>query len=85
MKTKKTNPTRPGSPTPCKQALKNCFLQILSYSRGHVRIIYEKTKGQILSRPTSGKIQAKEGYSVGEHFDAEYNCIGILQYILCHF
>ena len=60
---------------------------MFSYSPVHVRIIYEKTKGQILSRPSLGKqnIQAKEGYSFGEHFDAEYNCIGILQYILCHF
>lgn len=29
-------------------------------------------------------VQAKEGYYVGEHFDAEYNCIGILQFTLCH-
>ena len=71
----------------CDDTLKTCFLQIFSYSPVHVRIIYEKTKGKILSRPSLGKqnIQAKEGYSFGEHFDAEYNCIGILQYILCHF
>ena len=25
VKTKETNPTRPGSPTPCKQALSYCF------------------------------------------------------------
>ena len=34
MKTKETNPTRPGSPTPCKKALK---------VDSHCRVIYVRT------------------------------------------
>ena len=35
--------------------LENCFFQILPYSRAHVRIIYEKTKGQFPLRPSLRK------------------------------
>ena len=35
-----------------KIKLENCFIQILSYPRTYVRIIYEKTKGQISQRPS---------------------------------
>ena len=34
--------------------LENCFVQIVSYSCAYVRIIYEKTKGQIPPRPSLG-------------------------------
>ena len=47
----------------------NCFFQISSYSRTYLRIIYEKTKGQVPMGPLLGKqnIQAKEVYSVSNH------------------
>ena len=32
----------------------NCFFQISSYSREYLRIIYEKTKGQVPLGPLSG-------------------------------
>ena len=35
-----------------KIKLENCFIQILSYPCAYVRIIYEKTKGQISQRPS---------------------------------
>ena len=35
-----------------KIKLENCFIQILSYPCAFVRIIYEKTKGQISQRPS---------------------------------
>ena len=49
----------------CDNNLENCFFPISSYSRAHVRIIYEKTKGQVPLGPLEGKqnIQAKEVYS----------------------
>ena len=34
-----------------KIKVENCFIQILSYPCAYVRIIYEKTKGQISQRP----------------------------------
>ena len=37
----------------CDNTPKNCFFQISSYSRSFVRIIYEKTKGQVRSPGTS--------------------------------
>ena len=48
----------------CDNTLENCFIQISSYSHAHVHKLYEKTKGQIPSRPSSGKqnIQDKEVY-----------------------
>ena len=44
--------------------LENCFSQISFYSYAYVRIIYEKTKGQVPLGPLLGKqnIQAKEVY-----------------------
>ena len=36
-------------------ALENCFFQISSHCRAYVRIIYEKTKVQVLPRPLLGK------------------------------
>ena len=46
--------------------LENCFFQISCYSRAYVRIIYEKTKGQVSLGPLLEKqnIQAKEVYWV---------------------
>ena len=46
--------------------LENCSFQISSYSCAYVRIIYEKTKGQVSLGPLMGKqnIQAKEVYWV---------------------
>ena len=39
MKTKETNPTRPGSPTPCKKALKvDCHCRVI-YVHTHVNEI----------------------------------------------
>ena len=51
----------------CELSFENCFIQIPSYSRSNVRrvrMIYEKTKGQIALRPSLGKqnIQVKEVY-----------------------
>ena len=42
----------------------NCFFEMSSYSRAYVRIIYEKTKGQVPLGPLLGEqnIQAKEVY-----------------------
>ena len=50
----------------CDNTLENCFFQISCYSRAYVRIIYEKTKGQVSLGPLLGKqnIQAKEVYWV---------------------
>ena len=44
--------------------LGNRFFQISSYSRAYLRIIYEKTKGQVPLEPLLGKqnIQAEEVY-----------------------
>ena len=39
----------------CDNTLENCFSQISSYSRAYLRIIYEKTNGQVLSGPLLGK------------------------------
>ena len=46
----------------CDNTLENCFFQILSNSRAYLRIIYEKTKGQVLLEPLLGKqkIQASK-------------------------
>ena len=48
----------------CDNTLENCFFQLSFYSRSFVRIIYEKTKGQVPLGPLLGKqnIQAKEVY-----------------------
>jgi len=48
----------------CDTTLENCFFQILSYSRAYLRIIYEKTKGQVPLGPLlrKQKITAKEVY-----------------------
>ena len=35
--------------------LENCFFQISSYSPAYLRIIYEKTKGQVPLGPLLGK------------------------------
>ena len=42
--------------------LENCLFQILSYSLAYIRIISEKTKGDIQVRPSLGKhnLQTKE-------------------------
>ena len=39
----------------CDNTLENCFSQISSYSRAYLRIIYEKTNGQVLPGPLLGK------------------------------
>ena len=31
----------------CDNSLRNCFLHVSSYSRAYVRIIHEKTKGEV--------------------------------------
>ena len=48
--------------------LENCFFQILSYSRAYLRIIYEKTKGQVPLEPLLGKqnTQAKGVYYMSD-------------------
>ena len=56
VKTKETNPTRPGSPTPCKQALKTLtswaqrdktLRETIAFAdKGKSLIIYVKTKGK---------------------------------------
>ena len=45
----------------CDNTLENCSTQISSYSLAYLRIIYEKTKGQVPLGPLQGKqnIQAK--------------------------
>ena len=50
----------------CDNTPKNCFFQISSYSRAFVRIIYEKTKGQVPLEPLLGKqnMRVKEVYFV---------------------
>ena len=50
----------------CDNTLENCFFQISCYSRAYVRIIYEKTKGQVPLGPLLGiqNVQAKEVYWV---------------------
>ena len=35
--------------------IENCFIQILSYSRAYLRVIYEKTKSQLPLGPLSEK------------------------------
>ena len=44
----------------CDNILKNCFFQISSYSSAYVRIIYEKTKGQVPLGPLLGKQRSQE-------------------------
>ena len=44
----------------CENTLENCFFQISSYSRAYLRVIYEKTMGQVrlgplLEKPVCGK------------------------------
>ena len=39
----------------CDNTLENCFFQISSYSRAYLRVIYEKTMGQVLLGPLLGK------------------------------
>ena len=44
----------------CDNTLENCFFQILSNSRAYLRVIYEKTMGQVrlgplLEKPVCGK------------------------------
>ena len=44
----------------CDNTLENCFFQISSYSRAYLRVIYEKTMGQVrlgplLEKPVCGK------------------------------
>ena len=48
----------------CDNTLGNCFFQISFYSLAYVRIIYEKTNGQVPLGPLLGKQnkQAKEVY-----------------------
>ena len=38
----------------CDNTLEKCFFQISSYSRAYLRIIHEKTKGQVLLGPLLG-------------------------------
>ena len=47
MKTKETNPTRPGSPTLCKQALSRGFLL---YNKNAVTAAFSLTRLEIRSR-----------------------------------
>ena len=51
-------------PASCELSFEYCFIQISSYARAYVRMIYENTKGQIALRPSLRKqnIQAKEVY-----------------------
>jgi len=53
-----------GGRAPLDNTQKNCSIQISSYSRANVRIIYDKTKGQIPLRPSLGEqsIQTKDVY-----------------------
>ena len=48
----------------CDNILGNCFIQLTSYSRAYVRIIYEQTKGKNPLRTSLGRqnIQVKEVY-----------------------
>ena len=39
----------------CDNTLENCFSQISSYSRAYLRVIYEKTNGQVLPGPLLAK------------------------------
>ena len=50
----------------CDNTPENCFFQISSYSRAFVRIIYEKTKGQVPLEPLLGKqnMRVKQVYFV---------------------
>ena len=52
----------------CDNTLGNRFFQISSYSRAYLRIIYEKTMGQVPPGPLLGKqnIQAKEVYCINK-------------------
>ena len=49
-------------PVSCELSFEYCFIQISSYSRAYVRMIYENITGQIALRPSLRKqnIQAKE-------------------------
>lgn len=40
----------------CHNTLENCFFEISFYSRAYVRIIYEKTKGQVPLGPLVGLV-----------------------------
>ena len=40
MTTKETNPTRPGSPTPCKQALRELFFNFRSNKLFHFVLLH---------------------------------------------
>ena len=44
MKTKETNPTRPGSPTPCKQALSLALKQTLGGNPKMAYILWDEGK-----------------------------------------
>ena len=65
MKTKETNPTRPGSPTPCKQAL------ILNFSRLHCLAIPKRdlstTKRNVTRKPQIHVRIIKRFHSRGQH------------------
>ena len=52
----------------CDNTLGNRFFQISSYSRAYLRIIYEKTMGQVPLGPLLAKqnIQAKEVYCINK-------------------
>ena len=52
----------------CDNTLGNRFFQISFYSRAYLRIIYEKTKGQVPLGPLLGKqnIQAEEVYCINK-------------------
>ena len=39
----------------CDNTLENCFFQISSYSRAYLRVISEKTMGQVRLGPLLGK------------------------------
>ena len=39
----------------CDNTLENCFFQISSYSRAYLRVIYEKTMGQVRLGPGKTK------------------------------
>ena len=61
----------------CDNTQGNCFFQISSYSHAYLRIIYERTKGQVPLGPLLGKqnIQAKEVYLPTENKGASnVNC-----------
>ena len=54
----------------CDNTLENCFNHISSHTRAYVRIIYEKTKGQI---PSDLPDREKKTYKLKRSINAQEN------------